>query len=56
MAKRPQRPSAKELRAMRDLFVPRRSWVSEPPSSRVKEIARDRPRPYVPPKAKRGKR
>jgi hypothetical protein len=54
MAKRPGRPSAKELRAMRDLFVPRRSWINEAPRSRVKEIAEQRP--FVPPKSKGRKR
>jgi hypothetical protein len=51
-----KRPSAKELRAMRDLFVPRRSWISEAPSGRVKEIAAQHPRPFVPPKSKGRKR
>jgi hypothetical protein len=43
-----RRPSAKELKAMAQAFVPRRSWISEAPSSRVKEIARDHPRSFVP--------
>jgi hypothetical protein len=51
-----QRPSAKELKAMAQAFVPRRSWISETPRQRVKEIAREHPRPFVPKAAKRGKR
>jgi hypothetical protein len=40
---------------MAQAFVPRRSFISETPRQRVKEIAAQHPRPFVP-KGKRGRR